>query len=449
MKGCVALVVLLLACHVCAARTRVADPSYAGFLEVADCNEIEGWAADRNRPNTPIKVSIYDGQTLVTTVLANLSRSDIAQFLGDNGLHGFQIPTPPALKDTHSHTISVRFETTNVELPNSPKTSAPCVSPPEGTGVGVSAHLELTLKINNGADTTKGHLISLNFDAIEVLNGIRRAATITQYRVRGVGLNEPLKSIEASPWQPFNVSIPPMGLPERDDTGQRYGDRRVLLQVKSADGLTSDVASDTITLEPVLRDYTIHANADHTHPLIQYAASQGFTFARTFFQACTGGHGGSSPADISSGFAVISGGALPCPPGSSSSNDVARSDPQCETRFEYELFGGRQLNKFWHIKSVSASGGDIKFHGTNSFLLKGHVMAPPACNDCPSGTQAVNSQCVPINDDPSVSIGDIVIEGPEVDDFVSAANPWENAFVSPLRLTMPPPGTRPGFPPHP
>jgi len=36
-----------------------------------------GWAADRTQPNTAINVSIYDGSTLVTTVVANQNRPDV------------------------------------------------------------------------------------------------------------------------------------------------------------------------------------------------------------------------------------------------------------------------------------------------------------------------------------------------------------------------------------
>ncbi len=46
----------------------LADPNYEGFFDVGDCNVIDGWAADRNRLNTPINVSIYAGSTLLTTV---------------------------------------------------------------------------------------------------------------------------------------------------------------------------------------------------------------------------------------------------------------------------------------------------------------------------------------------------------------------------------------------
>ncbi|MDQ3819298.1 MAG: hypothetical protein M3362_16700 [Acidobacteriota bacterium] len=420
-------------------RTSQASPSFTGLLETADCNKISGWAADASQPNTSINVSVFADSTLITTAPANLSRPDLAGDLG-KGLHGFNIPFPPALKDGHPHAIGVRFESTSVELSGSPKTVTGCVTPPEGAGEQV--RLDLTFKINNGQETTKGRLFSLNFDAREVTaRGIRHEATVTEYRVREVGLNEPLTSISASPWQPFTHPLI-LAAGERNDFGELYGERRVLLQVKTAT-LTSDVVSDTIVLEPVLKEYTVHANSDHTNPLIQYAASQGFTFQRSFFQPCSGGKGGGAPSDISSGSAFITGGALACPPASGpAAAEIAAEDPKCETKFEYELFFGRELNKFWHIKSVSVTGADVKFHGVNRYLLKGHVIEQPDC--CPPGTHAVDSACTPFSDNrlPTVTIGDIVIEGPEADDFVDTNNPWKNAFVKPP-LTIRPNTRRP------
>jgi hypothetical protein len=332
-------------------------------------------------------------------------------------------------------------------------------------GTGAQVRLELTLKLNNGAETTKDRTVNLNFNLVEVINGASHPASVNikEYRVREVGLNEPLTSIEAAPWKPFPSILPAapltLELALRNDFGQRYGERRVLLQVNTLNGV-SDVASDAIELEPVLKDYTAHAAADHTHPLIQYAASQGFTFPRTFFEACTSGSGGSASSDISEGSASITGATLACPPSPPPTNipgigtvpspgsEIAATTPKCETRFEYELFGGRQLNKFWHIKSVNVSGGDPKFHGVNRYLVKGHVTEPPFC--CPVGTHNDGKgSCLPGDPTASVTVGDIVIEGPEEDDFVDAANPWKNAFFKfPLPLITPHPNARPGFPPH-
>ncbi len=93
-----------------------ADTDYIGYVDSANIYRIRGWAADRHRLNISIDVSIYDGGTLITTVPANQLRPDVALYLGDNGLHGFNIPTPALLKDGAAHSISIRFETSNMNL---------------------------------------------------------------------------------------------------------------------------------------------------------------------------------------------------------------------------------------------------------------------------------------------------------------------------------------------
>ena len=83
-------------------------PNYAGNVDVLSCSTIAGWAADRNSLNSSIGVGIYDGSTLLTTVTANGSRPDVGTYLGDNGLHGFGVSTPAAIKNGVAHTITVR-----------------------------------------------------------------------------------------------------------------------------------------------------------------------------------------------------------------------------------------------------------------------------------------------------------------------------------------------------
>src|SRR5204862_5070661 len=84
-------------------------------------------------------------------------------------------------------------------------------------------------------------------------------------------------------------------LAEHNGAGQRYGDRKIMFQVKT-NGLTSGVVSDTITLEPVLKEYRVSASGG-VHPLIQYAASQGFTFPLSFYETCNGNCSGGVGAD--------------------------------------------------------------------------------------------------------------------------------------------------------
>ncbi len=87
----------------------VVSAGFVGNLETANCTTISGWAADKSRLNQAINVSLYSGSTLISTVLANQSRPDVAALLGDNGLHGFSISTPATLKDGLTHTLQVQF----------------------------------------------------------------------------------------------------------------------------------------------------------------------------------------------------------------------------------------------------------------------------------------------------------------------------------------------------
>ena len=91
---------------------------YIGYVDMANCYGIRGWAADRNRLNTSISISLYDGDTLVTRLLANQLRPDVSAYLGDNGLHGFTLPIPASLRNEAAHSISVKFETSSINLPS-------------------------------------------------------------------------------------------------------------------------------------------------------------------------------------------------------------------------------------------------------------------------------------------------------------------------------------------
>lgn len=101
---------------------------YEGYLEVADCNTIRGWAADRNRLNTPIMVSIYDYGSLIARVVASDLRSDVGAYLGDNGKHGFTIQTPPCFKDGSEHTTRVFFDFGGSELTGSQTGTVTCTT---------------------------------------------------------------------------------------------------------------------------------------------------------------------------------------------------------------------------------------------------------------------------------------------------------------------------------
>ncbi len=139
--------------------------------------------------------------------------------------------------------------------------------------------LEVDFKLNAGAASTKQRLVTLDFTARLKNSGPGQdlTSTVHHYRV----LESPtlfVADLSAQPWIPLSKHPEVHQLALRNGQGERYGERRVMFQVKT-DTLTSDVVSDTITLEPVLKEYRVSAGASG-HPLVQYAAGQGFQFPR-------------------------------------------------------------------------------------------------------------------------------------------------------------------------
>src|SRR5271165_722558 len=85
-----------------------AQPKQTGWLDVADCSGISGWAWNAAQPSARVEVSLYDGSVqgspLATTTAENY-RLDLRQAGIDDGFHGFYLPTPASLKDGRTHSI--------------------------------------------------------------------------------------------------------------------------------------------------------------------------------------------------------------------------------------------------------------------------------------------------------------------------------------------------------
>ena len=92
-----------------------------GSLEMADANLIAGWAYDPNHPNEPLSVEIYDGTTVLATVVAKEFRGDLKSGGKGDGKHFFMLPTPASFKDGKAHWIRAAVVTTHFELPGSPR----------------------------------------------------------------------------------------------------------------------------------------------------------------------------------------------------------------------------------------------------------------------------------------------------------------------------------------
>lgn len=92
--------------------------SYEGYLDSVNCDQIYGWAWDREQPNSSISVVIWDGTNYLATVAADGYRLD----LPGNKMHGFTFTTPASLKDGLNHSIRVTISgASSSELTHSPK----------------------------------------------------------------------------------------------------------------------------------------------------------------------------------------------------------------------------------------------------------------------------------------------------------------------------------------
>jgi hypothetical protein len=111
------------------------EAAVGGSLDGVTGESIHGWAWDGNRPDSPVKVDIFDGATKLDTVLADAYREDLVAGRIGNGKHGFVYPTPAGLKDGKPHTIRVTISGTDKEVA-SPKT---LTLTPDGAGGGVGS----------------------------------------------------------------------------------------------------------------------------------------------------------------------------------------------------------------------------------------------------------------------------------------------------------------------
>jgi membrane protein involved in D-alanine export len=83
-------------------------PRYLGKFQGINCDAISGWVWDTHRPNSSVTVEIWDGEQLLGTISADQFRQNLADAGYGNGRHAFRLPTPPNIKDRHSHLIRLR-----------------------------------------------------------------------------------------------------------------------------------------------------------------------------------------------------------------------------------------------------------------------------------------------------------------------------------------------------
>jgi GH25 family lysozyme M1 (1,4-beta-N-acetylmuramidase) len=129
---------------------RPPDTPPRGYLDVADCDSVRGWAQDPDAPNDPIHVDLYFNGTAGAPgaaglrTLANVHRDDLCTAIGSCD-HGFVVPIPLGMQDGASHEVHAYGIDTaggnNPELPSTKTFQCPNAAPPLAPDAGVLRHV--------------------------------------------------------------------------------------------------------------------------------------------------------------------------------------------------------------------------------------------------------------------------------------------------------------------
>ncbi len=107
-----------------------ADRAPYGYFDSSptdSCTTLTGWAIDPDVETAAINVHVYSGTSFIGSYTTNQLRSDVNTNQGVTGTHGFNVPTPSALKTgtaqvVHIYAINNNSYGNNTELNFSPKT---------------------------------------------------------------------------------------------------------------------------------------------------------------------------------------------------------------------------------------------------------------------------------------------------------------------------------------
>jgi GT2 family glycosyltransferase len=97
-----------------------AAAGFAGFLDRASPESVEGWAVDLRHPERRVKLDILVDATVVGTVAADLPRPDIRQAGYGDGNCGFTLQLPSHPDPQARRQVSVRLSGIRTELAGSP-----------------------------------------------------------------------------------------------------------------------------------------------------------------------------------------------------------------------------------------------------------------------------------------------------------------------------------------
>jgi hypothetical protein len=106
-----------------------------GYVDRADETTVSGWAWDQDEPERRLVLQLCDGEDVVSDIVADVLRPDLASAGVGDGRYGFAIRLPPNLLTGPVHLLRVRYKETGADLNKSPQRVYPARS-------GIDASLE-------------------------------------------------------------------------------------------------------------------------------------------------------------------------------------------------------------------------------------------------------------------------------------------------------------------
>lgn len=91
-----------------------------GHVDLAKWPRVKGWVWDPAMPGTRIRLELAEGENRLLTVVASVSRPDIAMAGIGDGLYGFEIDLHDGLLAAGRRVLSLRCAETGIEIPGSP-----------------------------------------------------------------------------------------------------------------------------------------------------------------------------------------------------------------------------------------------------------------------------------------------------------------------------------------
>ncbi|GAB3333886.1 hypothetical protein GCM10027299_41740 [Larkinella ripae] len=141
--------------------------NFDGYLDKVECGTMRGWVWNRDKPNTPVRVEFFTGNTVWGSTMANIFRQDLKDSGKGNGAHAYSFTTPATLKDNTTRLISARVEGSAFELKWSGKS---LICPPPAGRLSVEAEQGFQAIILGNPVTTHQIVVEIRGGAGKPLN---------------------------------------------------------------------------------------------------------------------------------------------------------------------------------------------------------------------------------------------------------------------------------------